>query len=93
MQWKEVVFVDTSKQEFDVIMMATGYKTFDFFFELLTQKLVHDQYKHIFKKGDPILVFIEFVCPVLGTVPVLLAEIQPGYVANIYSGEIQLKFK
>lgn len=87
-----MAFVAGSKQEFDVIMMSTGYETFDFSPELFAQKSFHNQYKHILGNSDPTLAFIAFVCPVLGTVPVL-GEIQSRYVTKIYSGRVQLKFK
>ena len=90
---KEVVFSDGSRQEFDVVIVSTGYKpAFPFLPEQYTQKSFRDRYKHIFDNDDPSLAFVGFVRPVIGSMPGV-AETQARWVAKIYSGRLKLKPK
>ena len=90
---KEVVFSDGSKQEFDVVIVSTGYKpAFPFLSEQYTEISFRDRYKHIFDNDDPSLAFVGFVRPVIGSMPAL-AEPQASWVAKIYSGRLKLKPK
>ena len=90
---KEVTFNDGSKQEFDVIIVSTGYSpAFEYLPEQFAQKLFRQRYKQIFDNDDPSLAFIGFVRPVLGSVP-SLAEVQSRWVARVYSNKICLKPK
>ena len=89
----EVVFADGSSQEFDVIILSTGYKHgFSFLPKQYTQKSCRDRYKHIFDNDDPTLAFVGFVRPVIGSVP-SITETQCRLVAKVYSGQVELKSK
>ena len=90
---KEVIFADGSKQEFDVVIVSTGYRTaFDYLPEQFTQKTFRQRYKHVMDNDDPTLSFIGFIRPVLASMPAL-AEIQSRWVAKVYSGKLELKSK
>ena len=89
---KTVLFEDGTKQDFDLIVYATGYKvTFPFLkdqaFDVsetndlrLYRKVVHPDYKNLF--------FVALIQPLGAIMP--LAETQSGWIAKILSGKVRL---
>ncbi|WP_337043281.1 flavin-containing monooxygenase [Emticicia sp. 17c] len=93
---KTVVFEDGSKQEFDLIVYATGYKiSFPFLkqydaFDVeesnsirLYKRVIHPDFEHLF--------FLALIQPLGAIMP--LAEIQAKWVAKIIKGECPLPSK
>ena len=88
---REVHFTDGSKQEFDMIIMSTGYeKVFSFLPECYTDMSMADHYKLVFDVQDPSLAFVGFARPIVGSV-LTLAEVQSRWVARVYSNKVPLK--
>lgn len=87
---KEVTFADGSKQEFDVVIVSTGYKVaLPYLPEKYTNKTFRDRYKHVFDNDDPTLAFVGYVRPVIGSMP-SVAETQARWVAKVFSGKVEL---
>ena len=90
---KKVIFEDGSSQEFDVIILCTGYlPSFSFLPEAYKPDSFRHLYKHIFNIDDPTLSFIGFVRPVIGSVAGI-SEVQARMVAKVYNKTISLKHK
>ena len=89
---KTVYFDDGSKQEFDIIILCTGYKVNFPFLNKKYRSELTDNYKFILNNKDPTLAYIGFVRPVLGSIPAI-AEIQSVYVGKLFSKKINLENK
>ena len=87
---KEVTFMDGTKEEFDLVIMSTGYKTeYPYLPQHYADKGVRDRYKLIFDVEDPSIAFIGFVRPIMGSI-VSISEIQARLAARIYSKKVSL---
>jgi dimethylaniline monooxygenase (N-oxide forming) len=86
---KKIWFDDGTSDQFDIIMLCTGYKINFPFLPSIYNQSIRKKYKYMFHPQDPSLSFIGFVRPVIGSIPAL-AEIQSIYMANIYSGKLKL---
>ena len=87
----EVHFTDGTKQEFDTIIMSTGYKKgFPFLPNHYTKMSIGDHYKLVFDIKDPSISFVGFMRPVVGSV-VTATELQVRWVARVYSNITPLK--
>lgn len=89
---KTVIFDDNSSEEFDIIILCTGYKVNFPFLENKYKTELTDNYKFILNNKDPTLAYIGFVRPVLGSIPAI-AEIQSVYVGKLFSNKISLDNK
>ena len=88
---KEVTFGDGTTQEFDVILLCTGYSAdFSFLPDNFAKKSFRHRYKFIFDNDDPSLAFIGFVRPVVGSVPGM-AELQARWAAKVFSNNVPFK--
>lgn len=86
---KEVTFVDGSKQEFDLIILSTGYKVDHPFLPQRYRVGIQQRYKYIFDVEDPTITFIGLARPVIGSIPAL-AELQARWAARVFSHRLQL---
>ena len=87
---KEVTFADGSKQEFDLAIMSTGYKTH---YPFLPQRYCADlqqRYKYVFDVEDPSIAFIGLARPVVGSI-VGISELQARWISRVWSGKVDLK--
>ena len=88
---QEVHFSDGTKQEFDMIIMSTGYKkAFPFLPKHYSDVNIQEHYKQIFDIKDPSLAFIGYGRPIVGSI-VVGSELQARFVARIYSKRVPLK--
>lgn len=87
---KTVHFDDGTKQDFDIIILCTGYKVNFPFLNKNYRTELTDNYKFVINNRDPTLAYIGFVRPVLGSIPAI-AEIQSVYVGKIFSKKIKLE--
>ena len=84
---KEVVFM---KQEFDLIIMSTGYKvSYPFLPKRYADVGIRQRYKFVFDMEDPSLAFVGLVRPVVGSL-VTLSELQAQWVANVFSKHVPM---
>ena len=87
---KEITFVDGTREEFDLVIMSTGYKVeYPFLPEQYKYDDIRDLYKFIFDVKDPSLAFVGLVRPMLGSI-VAIAELQSRLAARIYSEKVPL---
>ncbi|MQX53008.1 NAD(P)-binding protein [Alcanivorax sp. PA15-N-34] len=89
---KTVYFKDSTAEEFDQILLCTGFKKD---FSLLSNVEIKDNnvrnlYKHSFHPGyEGTLALIGFVRPISGGIPIC-AEMQARYFAQLCSGNVKL---
>ena len=87
---KEITFIDGTKEEFDLVIMSTGYlNEYPFLPDHLANQDVRDRYKFVFDVDDPSIAFIGRVRPVVGSV-VGISELQARLAARVYSGKVSL---
>ena len=90
-QGKQVTFVDGTTQEFDVIIMSTGYKVeYPYLPKRYSEKKMIQRHKFVFDIEDPSIAFIGLVRPMVGSI-VTISELQARWVAKVFSGHIPLK--
>lgn len=87
---REVTFVDGTKQEFDLVIMSTGYNQRYPYLPEQYQVGVRDRHKMVFDMQDPSLAFVGLVRPIVGSI-VGISEVQSRWVAKVFSGKIPLK--
>jgi dimethylaniline monooxygenase (N-oxide forming) len=88
---QEVHFTDGTSQEFDTIIMSTGYKrSFPFLPDRYTEMSMGEHYKLVFNVKDPSIAFVGFGRPVVGSV-VGCSELQARWAARVYSKRVPLK--
>ena len=88
-----VYFSDGSEQEFDVIILSTGYTpVFPFLPKQHSEKSFRLRYKSVFDNDDPSLAFVGFVRPVVGSIPAV-SEVQARWVAKIFKNNIHFPLK
>ena len=87
---KEITFVDGTKEEFDLVIMSTGYKSeYPYLPGRYAMKDIRHRYKFIFDVEDPSIAFVGLVRPIIGSL-VTISEIQARFVAKVYSKKISL---
>ena len=85
---KLVTFSDETQQEFDTIILSTGYSpVFTFLDKEHRKKSFRARYKHVFDNADPTIAFIGYIRPVVGSIP-SIAEVQARWVAKVFSNHI-----
>ena len=88
---KQVTFTDGTKQEFDLVIMSTGYKErFPFLPGRYADFEIRQRHKMVFDVEDPSIAFIGLVRPIVGSV-VGISELQARWAAKIYSKNIPMK--
>ena len=87
---KEIAFEDGSREIFDAIIYATGYKTTFPFLDSTFVSETHTTYlyRRMISIKHPGLIFAGLVQPVGPTIP--LVEIQGRWLAAVLSGEVDL---
>ena len=87
---KEVTFIDGTREEFDLVIMSTGYKDeYPYLSEEYANKDIRHRYKFIFDVEDPTIAFVGLVRPVVGSL-VGISELQTRFAAKVYSKKISL---
>ena len=87
---KEITFVDGTKQEFDVAIMATGYTVdYPFLPKQHAEQGLRDRLKFVFDIEDTTLAFVGLARPVVGSI-VALSELQARWAARVWAKKIQL---
>ena len=87
---KTITFVDGTKEEFDLVIMSTGYKDeYPFLPEKYANKDVRHRYRFIFDIEDPSIAFVGLVRPVIGSL-VTISELQARFIAKVYRKKISL---
>ena len=90
-QGKQVTFVDGTTQEFDVIIMSTGYKVeYPYLPKRYSEVKIIERHKFVFDVEDPSIAFIGLARPVVGSI-VGISELQVRWAAKVFSGHIPLK--
>ena len=88
---KEVTFIDGTKQEFDLVIMSTGYRTsFPYLPKRYSDVGLREKHKMVFDVKDPSLAFIGFVRPIVGSL-VGISELQARWAAKLYAGKVAMK--
>ena len=86
-----VNFADSTTQEFDLIIMSTGYKTeYPFLPSRYANVRIRQRHKFVFDVEDPTIAFIGLVRPVVGSI-VGISELQARWVAKVFSKHAPLK--
>ena len=79
-----------TKEEFDLVIMSTGYKTeFSYLPERYAKQDVRQRYKFVFDAEDPSIAFIGLVRPLVGSL-ITIAEVQARLAARVFSEKISL---
>ena len=87
---REITFVDGTKQEFDLVIMSTGYKAdYPFLPERYKYGNVKNLYKFVFDVEDPSLAFIGLARPIFGSI-ISVSEIQCRLAARVFSQKVPL---
>ena len=87
---KEVTFTDGTKEEFDLIIMSTGYHLeHPYLPEVYTNKDIRQRYKFIFDVEDPSIAFVGLARPVVGSI-VGISELQARFAAKVFSKKVSL---
>ena len=88
---KEVTFADGSKEEFDLIIMSTGYNVrFPALPKRYADVAIRNRHKFVFDVEDPSIAFVGLVRPVVGSL-VGISELQSRWVAKVFSKHVPLK--
>ena len=87
---KEVTFVDGSKQEFDLVIMSTGYNVETEYLPKEYSKGIRERHKMVFDVEDPSLAFIGLVRPIVGSL-VGISELQARWTAKVFASKVPLK--
>ena len=86
---KEITFIDGTKQEFDVAIMATGYTVdFPFLPKQYAEQGLRDRLKLVFDVKDPTVAFVGLGRPVVGSI-VAVSELQARWAARVWTNKIQ----
>ena len=87
---KEITFVDGTKQEFDLVIMSTGYKVdYPFLPKRYADVGIRQRHKFVFDVQDPSIAFVGLVRPIVGSI-VGISELQARWVAKVFSKRITL---
>ena len=87
---KEVTFIDGTKQEFDLVIMSTGYNAENRYLPKHYRVGVRERHKMVFDVEDPSLAFVGLVRPIVGAI-VTISELQSRWIAKVFSGKVPLK--
>ena len=86
----EVTFADGTTEEFDVIILSTGYKIENAFLPDRYRDVgLRQRYKFVFDVEDPSLALVGFVRPIVGSI-VGISELQARWVAKVFSKKVTL---
>lgn len=88
---KEVTFADGTTQEFDLVIMSTGYDVrHEFLPDRYKNVRMRNKYKFVFDVEDPSIAFVGFVRPIVGSI-VGITELQARWVAKVFSKKVSLQ--
>lgn len=87
---REVYFKDGSKEDFDIIIMSTGYDEVFPYLPKEYQVPIRQRYKMVFDVEDPTIAFVGLVRPIVGSL-VGISELQARWAAKVFIGNILLK--
>ena len=88
---KEVTFSDGTTQEFDVIIMSTGYSVkFPFLPKRYADVPIRERHKFVFDVEDPSIAFVGLIRPIVGSL-VGISELQVRWAAKVFSKHVPLK--
>lgn len=87
---REITFVDGTKQEFDLVIMSTGYKVDHPYLPQRYRVGIRERHKMVFDIEDPSLAFIGLVRPIVGSI-VGISELQARWAAKLFSQKIPMK--
>ncbi len=87
---REITFIDGIKQEFDVVVMSTGYNVAYQYLPKLYAVGIRERHKMVFDVQDPTLAFVGLVRPIVGSIPTI-SELQARWAARIFTGKVPLK--
>lgn len=88
---REVTFIDGTKQEFDLIIMSTGYNVqYPYLPERYRDVQIRERHKMVFDVEDPSLAFVGLVRPIVGSI-VGISEVQARWAARVFKEEVPLK--
>ena len=86
-----VTFLDGTTQEFDLVIMSTGYTvSYPFFPERYSSVRIRQRHKMVFDVEDPTLAFVGLVRPIVGSI-VGISELQARWVAKTFAKKVPLK--
>jgi len=85
-----VLFKDGTEEEFDLIIMSTGYyEQFPFLPQKYAGTHIRQRYKMLFDVEDPTIAFVGLVRPIVGSL-VGISELQARWAARVFSGKLAL---
>ncbi len=88
---KVVKFADGSEQEFDLVIMSTGYKMeYPYLPQLYSDVSIRKRYKLLFNVEDPTICFVGLVRPIVGSI-VTIADLQARWMAKVFANKVPLK--
>lgn len=87
---REVTFIDGTTQEFDLVIMSTGYTREYPYLPARYHVGIRERYKMVFDVEDPSLAFVGLVRPIVGSL-VGISELQARWVAKVFSSKVPLK--
>ena len=88
---KQVTFIDGTTQEFDLVIMSTGYNVqYPYLPERYSSVGIRHRHKMVFDMEDPTLAFVGLVRPIVGSI-VGISELQARWAAKIFAKKIPLK--
>ncbi len=88
---KQVTFVDGTTQEFDLVIMSTGYTSqYSYLPERYNSIGTRQRHKMVFDVEDPTVAFVGLVRPIVGSV-VGISELNARWAAKVFAGKVPLK--
>lgn len=88
---KEITFIDGTKEEFDLIIMSTGYNVeYPYLPKRYGELKLREKHKMLFDVEDPSIAYIGLVRPIVGSI-VGISELQCRWAAKIFAKKIPLK--
>lgn len=88
---REVTFIDGTKQEFDLVIMSTGYNTrCPFLPKRYSDVGIRERHKMVFDTEDPSLAFLGLVRPIVGSI-VGISELQARWAAKVFAKRVPTK--
>lgn len=88
---KQVTFIDGTTQEFDLVIMSTGYTVqYSYMPEHYSSVGTRQRYKMVFDVEDPTVAFVGLVRPIVGSI-VGISELNARWAAKVFSGKVALK--
>ena len=85
---KQVTFIDGTTQEFDLVIMSTGYNvSYPFLPKRYSSVGIRQRHKMVFDVEDTTVAFIGLVRPIVGSI-VGISEIQARWIAKVFAKKI-----